>query len=233
MGREARRVPLDFDWPLDKVWAGYLTPDRLKEDDCPDCANGLSPDGELIQGIAYMIVGLGDDVTAQERGREMHPYLRPIYDISYVGGKKRPTPRFEEFIKGLHPEDRGNDWLGRQPYGMAARLLELAGLDDEWGYCPTCKGHGSIEAYPGQRAEAEAWEATEPPEGDGWQMWETTSEGSPKTPVFATVEELARHCADTNASMFGSTGADYDKWLAILKGDDIASITIAPGVVMM
>ena len=28
MGREIRRVPLDFDWPLNTVWEGFLTPDR-------------------------------------------------------------------------------------------------------------------------------------------------------------------------------------------------------------
>ena len=29
-------------------------------------------------------------------------------------------------------------------------------------------------------------ERREPPIGDGWQVWETVSEGSPVTPVFAT-----------------------------------------------
>lgn len=33
----------------------------------------------------------------------------------------------------------------------------------------------------------------EPPEGEGWQVWETVSEGSPTTPVFATREELIEH----------------------------------------
>lgn len=57
--------------------------------------------------------------------------------------------------------------------------------------CATCEGHGSVEAYPGQRAEAEAWESSEPPTGEGWQLWETVSEGSPISPVFGTAEELA------------------------------------------
>src|SRR5690606_114544 len=56
----------------------------------------------------------------------------------------------------------------------------------------TCKGHGTVEAYAGQRADAEAWEPTEPPEGEGWQLWETVSEGSPISPVFETPEGLAR-----------------------------------------
>lgn len=60
--------------------------------------------------------------------------------------------------------------------------------------CATCEGSASIEAYPGQRAEAEKWAEEDhgPPTGEGWQLWETTSEGSPVGPVFATAEELAQ-----------------------------------------
>lgn len=35
-------------------------------------------------------------------------------------------------------------------------------------------------------------EKQEPPEGDGWQVWETVSEGSPISPVFSSDEECAR-----------------------------------------
>lgn len=233
MGREVKRVPMDFDWPQGQTWEGYLSPDRLRESKCPDCENGLSPDGELIQGIAYMLVGLADDVRAQQHGRQMHPYLSPIHEIAYVRGRPRPTPRFEEFVKGLLPEDRGPSLGGRQPYEMARRLIELAGLDDKWDYCPTCAGYGSVEKYPGQRAEAEAWEPTEPPEGEGWQMWETTSEGSPMSPVFATAEALAAWLAETGASTFGSHTATREQWFKILTGEDFAHVQIAPGVIIM
>lgn len=60
-------------------------------------------------------------------------------------------------------------------------------------FCATCEGECSVESFEGQRKEAEEWEATEPPVGSGWQLWETVSEGSPVTPVFATAEELAEH----------------------------------------
>lgn len=33
-------------------------------------------------------------------------------------------------------------------------------------------------------------ERYDPPEGEGWQVWETVSEGSPVSPVFASSEEL-------------------------------------------
>lgn len=237
MGREARRVPLDFDWPKGQVWGGYVMPEKFREEPCPDCEDGMTADGCLVQGIAYMIVGLGDDVSEQERGRDLHPYLRPIQEISYVSGRPRPTPRFEEFIKGLFADDEydaPDHPFGRQPYRMARRLLELAGLDERWDCCPTCEGHGSIEKYAGQRVEAEAWEWTEPPAGDGWQMWETTSEGSPQTPVFETPEALADYCAQSGASWFGSTTATRDQWLRSFVGNEIGGmIQIAPGVVMM
>lgn len=35
-------------------------------------------------------------------------------------------------------------------------------------------------------------ERQEPPVGEGWQLWETVSEGSPESPVFTTSEELAQ-----------------------------------------
>lgn len=57
--------------------------------------------------------------------------------------------------------------------------------------CPTCEGNGSVEQYPGQSAAAKAWERTDPPAGEGWQLWETISEGSPKSPVFAASDALA------------------------------------------
>jgi hypothetical protein len=62
--------------------------------------------------------------------------------------------------------------------------------------CSYCGGHGSIEKYEGQRAEAEAWEPTDLPVGDGWQPWETVSEGSPKSPVFPSADDLAAWMAD-------------------------------------
>jgi hypothetical protein len=57
------------------------------------------------------------------------------------------------------------------------------------------------------------------PEGTatGWCMYETTSEGTPISPVFATPEELARWLADTGASSFGSSTATYEQWLATIN----------------
>jgi len=57
------------------------------------------------------------------------------------------------------------------------------------------------------------------PEGTatGWCMYETTSEGTPISPVFATPEELARWLADSGASTFGDMTATYEQWLRMVR----------------
>lgn len=59
MGRQLRRVPMDFDWPLNKTWKGFLNP-HYKEDSvkCPFCSgSGLSKEGQALQNRWY---GWGD-----------------------------------------------------------------------------------------------------------------------------------------------------------------------------
>src|SRR5690606_7531262 len=96
--------------------------------------------------------------------------------------------------------------------------------------CDQCDGDGTRERYPGQRAEAEAWTETEPPAGDGWQLWETTSEGSPSSPVFKTPEDLAAWCAQ-HATVFGSMEATYGEWLRMFVNDetDVGSMMVTAG----
>jgi hypothetical protein len=56
--------------------------------------------------------------------------------------------------------------------------------------CDHCNGDGSLWTSEEARERYENWEPSEPPSGEGWQVWETVSEGSPITPVFATREAL-------------------------------------------
>ena len=89
VNRELKRVPLDFNWPLDKVWPGYLHSHCTE--DCDEC---------------------------------------------------------KEF----------------------AKILSIPLLD-----------HGCPD-FP----------ILHPPTGEGYQLWETTSEGSPISPIFKTIEELCK-----------------------------------------
>lgn len=212
MGREVRRVALDFDWPLEKVWEGYTTPDRLLEDRCPDCRRGWTWAREWISTLANRIDMLASDIGDQERGRPMHPWLAKDQYPAHTDfvhddqGRTietpkvmRPTKDILELVSGLTGQtpERLTDALRGNDFAVEFKLIEAAGLDPrEWGTCPTCEGHGSIEKYDGQRAESEAWQPTGPPEGEGWQLWETVSEGSPISPVCASADELAAWMSD-------------------------------------
>lgn len=60
----------------------------------------------------------------------------------------------------------------------------------------------------------------------GWQMWETTSEGSPISPVCNSAEELARWLADNGASSFGAMTASYEQWLRTIQAGSAPSMVL-------
>jgi hypothetical protein len=57
-------------------------------------------------------------------------------------------------------------------------------------YCEHCDGHGEVWSCNAAKYLYDTYKDIEPPTGDGWQVWETVSEGSPISPVFATSDEL-------------------------------------------
>jgi hypothetical protein len=63
-------------------------------------------------------------------------------------------------------------------------------------------------------------------------MYETTSEGTPISPAFATPEELARWLADNGASSFGRNTATYEQWLKVCKGGWAPSAIMSNGKIM-
>lgn len=125
MGRELKKVPLDFDWPTDKVWDGFLNP-HYDAEECPHC-----------------------DENSYEDCQEC--------------------------------DDEGMKW-----YSEKARQA------------------------------SEAWTKTPPPTGPGFQMWENTSEGSPQTPVFKTLDELCVYCEEY-ATTFASFKASAKSWKQMLE----------------
>lgn len=51
----------------------------------------------------------------------------------------------------------------------------------------------------------------EPPVGEGYQLWDTTSEGSPISPVFKTMDELCEW-SEKNATIFGNIKVSKEEW---------------------
>lgn len=224
MGREVRRVPLDFDWPLNQPWEGFLRPPRLRGKRCPDCTHGWTPAAEWLIRLSHRIGMLSDDIQSQRQGRPLHPWLaQDPYPPSRHGQVQRLSADIVPLLDGLAgPASIG----GHSGYHIFGALKTAAGVGDDWGVCPTCQGHGEVEKYPGQRAEAEAWEPTPPPEGEGWQYWETVSEGSPISPVFATARELS-HWLQTDYAW----GADHGP-LTKEQADNMVLVGWAPSAVV-
>lgn len=66
-------------------------------------------------------------------------------------------------------------------------------------------------------------------EGDWFQMYETTTEGTPISPVMETPEELARWLTDNRASACGSMLATYEEWLRMINVDWAPSFVMFNG----
>jgi hypothetical protein len=259
MSREIKRVALDFAWPLNEVWEGFLSPDKFNEDPCPaDCAGGWSAPAQALRDQWYGYapfdpVSTGSTpLTADtpavrafaERNVQNAPEFYGTSEFAILGEAQRLADlwnqqwskhlaqedvdalvageRLWEFTRVPHTEQHredvakkqaegGNSWLpydnGYRPTAAEVNEWSLHGFghdsSNQWivvkarcekagvsDTCATCGGNGSLERYPGQREEADNWEPTEPPEGEGWQVWETVSEGSPISPVFAEREQL-------------------------------------------
>ena len=57
-----------------------------------------------------------------------------------------------------------------------------------------------------------------PPEGDGYQLWENITEGSPVSSVFATPEELADWLIAPGNDTSITQGTSREQWLAMIRG---------------
>lgn len=137
MGRELKRVPLDFNYPLNVVWEGY------------------APSLEDFQNNKKLI----------EKVPELKNYTTNICEDC------------DKCFNNCSEDAEYCIWYNED-------LKEL-------------------------------W-FKEVPKGEGYQLWETTSEGSPVSPVFKTLEELCVWC-ETNATIFADIKLSKEKWFNILK----------------
>lgn len=227
MSRETKRVAMDFDWPLSQGWSGYLMPDELDIPGCATCdGRGDTKSRRAFERIVSLLMLGGDDSL---RGR-LHPYWdsTPIAHIGVGDSLHEVTAG----LAGRMPSGLGHD--SSDGWRATAKIIEAAGLPKDWGYCPTCAGSGEAVVSDEHRAAHEGWTKTEPPAGEGWQMWESVSEGSPISPVFETPEELARWLADTGAYAggVGPGHASYETWLRMIHAGWAPSMVSVGGGVM-
>lgn len=286
MGREVKRVALDFDWPLDNVWEGFLNPHYGECTNCVHCkGSGSSPEMRALKDRWYGYVPF----RPEERGSV--PFA--VHDDAIMLFARRNVAHAPDYygsgaVAIIHEADRlrrlfNGSWshhlndadvaaliaAGRlmdfthtwtkeggwqrkvTAYMPTAREVNIWSISGGMGHdstnqwvvceaeckrlgapveCAHCHGKGSFWTSPEAKQRAVNWTREEPPTGDGYQIWETVSEGSPISPVFATPEELARYMAGRKWG--ADKGSPYEHWLAFIRGPGWApSMVIADGVV--
>lgn len=218
MSREIKHVPMDFDWPIGETWRGYLNPHYEK---CRACkGSGETMARHRLSDLVGLLMLSGEDA---KQGK-CHPYFKASGLYRSRGAVcDDDMAELTTALAGREPGVLGHDAVDN--WKATCKITEAAGLPDTWGTCPDCDGHGiARERY----AAYEAWESYEPPLGDGWQMWETTSEGSAISPVCESPEALAHWLADNGASANGSQTATYDQWLAMINAGWAPSMIATP-----
>lgn len=250
MGRELKRVAIDFKWAIEQLWSGYINPFRSL--DCKACdGTGLNsatkklddewynfknawyidlPDGRRYNDNAWSNHLTDIEVKALvDAGRLMDFTRVPINDeqrkvveqklkdggnswLPYDNGYMPSAEEVNEWNKNRLGHDVINKWIC-----VEARAKHL-GI---YGKCEYCKGDGEIWQSEEIKKLHDDWECIEPPAGDGFQLWSTTTEGHPMTPVFATLDALCEYCEDEEISVFGSSTAIKEEWINMLNDDFI------------
>lgn len=239
MDRVLKRVPLGFSYPLQKIWDGYINP--CPPFDCKKCyGTGYNEATRKLKDDWYAYSrsdgreGWGlhleqEDVDALlERDRLWHFTRVPINKWQlWVVLQKRAAGgnSWLPFNNGYHPTAKevnawarkgiGHDALNRNICVEArAKRMEIYGL------CDHCNGEGVWYVNDRHKKCYEEWEPYDPPEGEGFQLWENTSEGSPISPVFKSLEELCAWC-EPNATVFGSKRATAMEWRKMLEDGSV------------
>lgn len=252
MGRTLKRVPLDFDWPRDMVWQGYINP--VSPIECEVCeGSGESPQVRYLYEKWYGSLDEPDWVWCDDSHTRRwnraawnnnldEDDVKALIDEDRLWDFTR-VPRTEEQrqIVEQRLKEGHNSWLpfsnGYVPTPEEVNVWNRTTLGHDsinaWvvveakakkrGYplkCNVCKGEGHFWTSPEKKAAYEAWEPTEPTEGEGYQLWETITEGSPQSPVFASLDELCEWCAE-HATTHAPYTAPAWKWKEMLSPDGV------------
>ena len=201
MGREIRRVPVGFDWPIDETWHGFLNPHYEHRCDCRFCGGcGLNPATKQIEDDWYDFDRTGARWDSRLTLHEVAALVEAgrLHDFTHTWS--RETGWVEKDPPYLPTSAEVNEWSKRgMGHDAINRWICVEARAKRWGVhgpCEYCDGDGDEWRTPEDKQAAEDWERTEPPVGEGWQVWETVSEGSPISPVFATPEELVDYLAE-------------------------------------
>jgi hypothetical protein len=226
MGRILKRVPLDFNWPINQIWKGYWNPYSGMK--CKSCdGSGYSSEAKKYLDDWYALNNANYQELPNGRRYNANAHYNHLtqLEVDALLAKNRlrdltrdghiPTvEEVNEWSKNVtlcHGHDSINQWI------CCEAVMKSRGVDTK---CPICHGSGDLWFSEEIEKKADEWyekERYDPPEGEGWQLWETTSEGSPITPVFKTAEELAEYCAKT-CTVFADFMHSKEEWLEDFLG---------------
>ena len=218
MGRTLKRVPMDFDWPLKVVWKGYCSPYRATE--CKTCGgSGYNPKTRKLSEDWYDSARTGMRWCDKLTQDEVDALVESGRFRERVGDEWVSVPRTAEEVNAANlnhaPWSNVLHHDGSNHYTCVKVRATRLGF---YGLCPICEGSGDFWCDSKYEKLAEEWDQIDPPEGPGYQMWETTSEGSPSSPVFETLDELCVWCAEF-ATTFADFTATAEAWKKMLNDD--------------
>ncbi len=235
MSRQLKRVPLDFDWPLHIIWKGYINP--YSSTKCKVCdGSGFNKETKKLSDDWYTYLR-----TDGQEGWEYYLEQEEIQALVDAGRLMNFThiPRNAEQLEIVKKKiaDGGNSWLSfnngyipsakevnewaRKSFGhdsinhnicVEVRAKRLG----FYGVCPLCEGNGYYWCDDKYEKLYDEFEWIEPPIGEGYQLWENCSEGSPISPVFKSFNELCAW-AEENATTFAhfkTTKKEWEKMIA-------------------
>lgn len=273
MGREIKRVTLDFDWPLNKTWEGYLNPFFEYCRKCAYCeGKGLSPDAKRIDEQWYGYAPFDPSETGSIPLTVETPVVRafaerncknaPVFYGTSEGSIVREALRLikmwnrewchhleqadvDALLKAnrLHDLTRNghiptvaevNEWsiggfMGHDSinhYVCVKAKCERLGIEMN---CTHCKGTGEQWESQAHKYLYDIWKDIEPPAGEGWQLWETVSKGSPVSPVFTTSEEFIQWLIEQGHTEYSAREFIQSGWvpsMAMIDGEIKSNIDI-------
>lgn len=287
--RTLKRVPLDFQWPLNKNWKGYVNPypapltcfacggtgynpeTKRIADEYYDLGGswtydyGFAPDGSPVDHPPWRIIGeckawrsniTQDEVEALVSENRLRDFTHTFTSEGWIPNRWDTKgfwcPKCHASVPQLSPEhhsgyctkcycemkllegddirlhtpmaDEVNAWNkkgcpGHDGFNRLILIEVRAKRLGVFGRCISCNGNGELP-YSDEtiRELHDKWEEYEPPAGDGYQLWQTCSSGSPISPVFASAKELADWCVD-NATIFGSEKTSRENWLKMFANE--------------
>lgn len=254
MGRELKRIALDFKWEIGKLWEGYVNPNESHK--CPSCSGaGYNKATDKIADGWYNLDGPSDyiDLPNNRRfdnnawqyhlseievkalvasGRLMDFTRVPINDKQ----RKVVTEKIANGGNSWLPYDNGktptpdevNEWaktgLGHDGINQHVCVKARATALGVYGLCPECNGDGYAFNTPEIKKLHEEWGEYDPPKGAGFQLWSTTTEGHPMTPVCSSLNALCEYCAKLNVSVFGYDTATKAEWFQFFRNEFKVSI---------